>query len=231
MIEKITPSNVTSISAGRKQNIQNTAVSDVRTEDTETTASETQQTAAQLKNRLDSPYLQARDVQSNISFQQSRSYALMDVNSKLHDLRNLAMQYTNNDLSLAEQDAIVAKAEQALYAIDQTAASSQFLGTKVISDADSRELGLEVINLEAGDPVGQINSAMKKVAAKLAMNSAQSDTSDVRLENIKKSAADIISEFQAEQTAKSIMNAIQTASPDELYSGLDSSKVSELLGI
>lgn len=231
MIEKITPSNVTSISAGRKQNIQNTAVSDVRTEETETSASEAQQTSAQLRNRLDSPYLQARDVQANISFQQSRNYALLDVNSKLHDLRSLALQYTNNNLSLPEQDAIVAKAEQALYAIDQTAASSQFLGTKVISDADSRELGLEVINLETGDPVGQINSAMKKVAAKLAMNSAQSDTADIRLENIKKSAADIISEFQAEQTARSIMNAIQNASPDDMYSGLESSKTAELLGI
>ncbi|MGE4265902.1 MAG: hypothetical protein AB7F25_00570 [Deferribacterales bacterium] len=231
MIEKIAPSNVTSISSGKKQSIQNTTAPDLHAEETETTASDSAQPSAQIRNRMDSAYLQARDVQSNISFQQSRNSALMDVNSKLQDLRNLAMQYKNNDLSLPEQDSIVAKAEQTLYSIDQTASSSQFLGTKVISDADSRELGLEVINLEAGDPVGQINSAIKKVAAKLAANSAQTDTSDVRLDNIKKSAVDVISEFQAEQTAKSIMNAIQETSPDVIYKNIDPSKTADLLGI
>jgi hypothetical protein len=155
----------------------------------------------------------------------------MDVSSKLQDLRNLAMQYKAGDLSIEEQDTIVAKAEQTLYAIDQTAATSQFLGNQVISDADSRELGLEVINLESGDPVGQINSALKKIAAKLAMNGAQNATADVRMDNIKKSAADIISEFQAEQTARSVMNAIRTTSADELHKDLDPAKVAELLGI
>ncbi|MCD8553041.1 hypothetical protein [Seleniivibrio sp.] len=231
MIEKITPSNVTSISTGKKQSIQNTSASDVRFDDTEATASDSAQSSTQVKNRINSAYLQARDVQSNISFQQSRNSALMDVSSKLQDLRNLAMQYKNNDLSLPEQDAIVAKAEQALYSIDQKASSSQFLGTKVISDADSRELGLEVINLESGDPVGQINSAMKKVAAKLAANNAQTDTADVRLDNIKKSATDAITEFQAEMTAKSIIKAIQDTSPDVIYKDIDPSKTADLLGI
>jgi len=233
MIEKITPTNVTSISSGKKQNIQNAAASKVSHEETEALSSQTAQTsqATLSKGRQTSAYLQARDVQDSVSYQQTRQSALMDVNNMLKSLRSLAMQYTTSDLSLAEQDAIVAQAEQTLYTIDKTANSSQFQGTPVISDADSRQLGLEVINLEAGDPVGLINSALNKVAAKLAMSGAQVETFDVRINNIKRSAAEIMSEYQAEQAAQSIADALRSASPDDINKDLTPEKVLSLLGI
>lgn len=236
MIDKISPTTVTGIDTTVKS--EKTA----ETNETDSTATVQSQALAQalvsgkLSSEYSGNYLKARDFQSNISFSQQRISALKTVNSYLEQLKGLAIQYVSSkkDLSLSQQDSIVAQAETALYSIDQTAASAQFMGSKVISDASSQDLGLTVINLEAGDPVAQISSAMSAVGAKMSVTAGQIHMSDNRLaymQTANETSNGKMSEFEAMQLAKSLFIADDIQQTDVLYSNkLNTDKVNGLLG-
>lgn len=230
MIEKITPAGISRLE-NQTKSTQVAESSSVR----ESSASVSQNTSSlsSTRTKYSTAYLQARDVQANISYMQARSEALQAVSSKLQQLKNDALQYqAAKDGTLAEQDIIVGNAEQALFSIDKLASSSQFLGTQIISDADTSSLGLEVINFESGNAMAQISSALKQVSAKIAGNNSSNITADVRLQNIKKfSGTESLEEYQAEKVAESVARALSIGSADEIHTSLDSEKVSGLIGL
>ena len=231
MIEKITPTGVNSIenSISGKKSVKVASEGEQVSDDSSSLSSVTLSA-----KKYGSIYLKARDTQSNISYMQDRAEALKTVSAKLSQLKNLSYQYdTVKDGTLAEQDKIVASAEQTLYSIDKFAESKKFMGNSVVSDADSKELGLGVINFESDNAQAQIDAAIRKVTAKLAANNGFNAAAEVRLENLQsysKISNGSINDFQAEEIADSLVNAMDGVSSDDLYSKLDTSNVSELIG-
>lgn len=232
MIDKVTPAGISRLDNQTKttQVTEAETVKDSSASETKTKTS----SSGLLSSKYSKAYLQARDVQANMGYMQARTEALQVVSNKLQQLKNAAVQYqAAKDGTLAEQDIIVGDAEQTLYAIDKLAGSAQFLGTSVISDADTGNLGLEVVNFESGNAMAQIESAIKKVSAKIAGNNSSTVTADVRLDNIKKfSGTQSLDEYQAEQAAESIINALSGISADDIISSsLNAEKVSGLIGL
>ncbi|MGE4319257.1 MAG: hypothetical protein AB7E96_10205 [Deferribacterales bacterium] len=230
MIEKITPAGITKIDNQIRNRTETTAVSSSETETASESSSSQKVSTAKKYNSI---YLKARDSQSNLSYVQSRADALKAVSVKLQQLKKMAVEYDSaKDRSLAEQDTIVANAEQVLTSIDTMASKEQFLGSKVIGDADSKELGLDVINLESGGAQAQLDRAIRQVSAKLASNSALNAETEIRLENLEKTSKlknGYLTEFQASEIVDSLVNAMGETDPEDLYKKLDAGKTSGLI--
>ncbi len=230
MIEKITPAGIAKIDNPVKGRTGTTAVS---SSETETASESSSSQKVSTAKKYNSVYLKARDSQSNLSYVQSRAEALKAVSVKLQQLRKIADEYDSaKDRSLAEQDRIVSDAEQVLTSIDTMASKEQFLGSKVIGDADSKELGLDVINLESGGAQAQLDRAIREVAAKMASNSALNAETEIRLENLEKTSRiknGYITEFQAVEIAGSLVSAMENTDPEDIYKKLDAGKTTGLI--
>lgn len=236
MIDRINPASIAGVDTSKKSERTSTsAVSESESVANTITPSEIIRTN-QITGQYSSSYLKARDTQDNISYSQSRNSALANILASLNQLKTSALQYESvkKSASLESLDSIVAQAQQALNSIDVAASSSQFQGAQTAGDVNSSDLGLDVVNLESGSPLAQINKAISTVSAKMAYTDGKATVAEARLNNIKNYSTSVnstLTEYEAKQIAEQIAKSMGLTSSEDLYAEyLTPDKVSRLIG-
>jgi flagellin len=137
-----------------------------------------------LRSKYAENYMQARNAQDSISYQQTRDGYLAGTSSSLLRLKELAVQMGSPILSDSDKHIIRSEADMIMQGIDSTSKSAKFNNHKLMEDVSTSSLGLAGLKFGSGGTITAVDAAISKVATKRAETGASMNMLEARIENL-----------------------------------------------
>ena len=183
-------------------------------------------------------YLQARNAQDSISYQQTREGTLGSVTDMLHHLRDLSVKMGNPILNDSDKSIIRQEAGMILQDINSMSESSEFNTHKLISDVNTDSLGLTGFDIGSDGAISTIDNALQYVSTKRAETGASISTLEARIDNLAIHNENLAASIEARsgsfledvvELTESLNKALITVKAADMILDLNKEKVSSLL--